>query len=481
MPPVSAASERFLYDQVGQLVVGMIDNRTLQPGERVPSLRKMSRQLKVSVTTVMQAYVQLEERGYIEARPQSGYFVRNRRQIEVRVPRKSRPRGAPRAVAVGDTVAAILSATKQQGVVPLGIANPSPELLPVKALNRALARVSAGQSPASIDYCFPPGNEELRRQIAFRTVDLGCDVGPDDIVIANGCTEALSLSLSAVARPGDVIAVESPAYFFVLEMIERLGMLALEICTDAETGLCLDTLERELGRHTVRAVVTVANFHNPLGSLMPDANKQRLVAMLAARDIPLIEDDIFGDLHFGETRPRIAKCFDRDGLVLTCSSFSKTLAPGYRIGWVIAGRFTDAVLKIKRTMGFSATPTQLAVAEFLRSGGYDRHLRRLRTAYRDQVQRMRDHVAQVFPVGTRITRPQGGFVLWVELPPGVDSMELHEQALRAGVSIAPGTLFSPTQKFRRFIRLNAGMVWNDTLRAAVDTLGGLVHALVARG
>lgn len=480
MATVSATRDAFLYDQVGQLVVGMIDNQTLQPGDRVPSLRKMSRQLKVSVTTVMQAYVTLEERGYIEARPQSGYYVRSRRRIEARVPRKSRPRSAPRPVAVGDTVAAILAATRQQGVVPLGIANPSPELLPVKALNRALARVSADHSQASIDYSFPPGNEELRRQIAFRTVDLGCQVGPDDIVIANGCTEALSLSLSAVARPGDVIAVESPTYFFVLEMIERLGMLALEICTDAETGLCLDTLERELGRHDVRAVVTVANFHNPVGSLMPDAGKQRLVAMLAERGIPLIEDDIFGDLHFGETRPRIAKCFDRDGLVLTCSSFSKTLAPGYRIGWVIPGRFTGAVLKIKRTMGFSATPTQLAVAEFLRSGGYDRHLRRLRAAYRDQVQRMRDHIAQVFPAGTRITRPQGGFVLWVELPPGVDSMELFEQALAAGVSIAPGTLFSPTQKYRRFIRLNAGMVWSDPLRAAVDTLGRLVHALAAR-
>jgi DNA-binding transcriptional MocR family regulator len=480
MATVSATRDAFLYDQVGQLVVGMIDNQTLQPGDRVPSLRKMSRQLKVSVTTVMQAYVTLEERGYIEARPQSGYYVRSRRRSEARVPRKSRPHSAPRPVVVGDTVAAILAATRQQGVVPLGIANPSPELLPVKALNRALARVSAAHSPASIDYSFPPGNEELRRQIAFRTVDLGCQVGPDDIVIANGCTEALSLSLSAVARPGDVIAVESPTYFFVLEMIERLGMLALEICTDAETGLCLDTLERELGRHDVRAVVTVANFHNPVGSLMPDAGKQRLVAMLAERGIPLIEDDIFGDLHFGETRPRIAKCYDRDGLVLTCSSFSKTLAPGYRIGWVIPGRFTGAVLKIKRTMGFSATPTQLAVAEFLRSGGYDRHLRRLRAAYRDQVQRMRDHVAQVFPAGTRITRPQGGFVLWVELPPGVDSMVLFEQALAAGVSIAPGTLFSPTQKYRRFIRLNAGMVWSEPLRAAVDTLGRLVHALAAR-
>jgi len=480
MATVCPTRDSYLYDQVGQLVVDMIDKQTLQPGDRVPSLRKMSRQLKVSVTTVMQAYGALEEQGFIEARPQSGYFVRARRRAEPQVPRKSRPRSEPRPVAVGDTVAAILAATKQRGVMPLGVANPSTELLPVKAMNRALARVSADQSLASIDYCFPPGHEELRRQIAFRTVDLGCNVGPDDIVIANGCTEALSLSLSAVARHGDVIAVESPAYFFILEMIERLGMLALEICTDAETGMCLDTLERELDRHDVRAVVTVANFHNPVGSLMPDTSKQRLVTMLAERAIPLIEDDIFGDLHFGETRPRIAKCFDRDGLVLTCSSFSKTLAPGYRVGWVIPGRFSEAVLKNKRTMGFSATPTQLAVAEFLRSGGYDRHLRRLRTAYRDQVQRMRYHVAQVFPEGTRITRPQGGFVLWIELPLGVDSLELHELALQQGVSIAPGTLFSPTQKYRRFIRLNAGMVWSDEVRGAVDTLGEIVHELAAR-
>ncbi len=479
MAVVDPVGERFLYDQVGQLVVAMIDNQTLQPGDRVPSLRKLSRQLQVSVTTVMQAYGRLEEQGFIEARPQSGYYVRSRPTADPQVPRKTRPSSEPRPVAVGDTVAAILAATKQPDVVPLGIANPSPELLPVKTLNRALARVAGERSLTSIDYTFPPGHAELRRQIAYRTAALGCEVGPDDVVIANGCTEALSLALSAVAKPGDVIAVESPAYFFVLEMIERLGMLALEICTDAETGMCLDTLERELDRHPVRAVVTVANFHNPVGSLMPDAAKQRLVRMLAEYQIPLIEDDIFGDLHFGDARPRIAKCYDDDGLVLTCSSFSKTLAPGFRIGWVIPGRYLDAVLKLKRTMGFSATPTQLAVAEFLRSGGYDRHLRRLRSAYRDQVQRMRYRVAQAFPQGTRITRPQGGFVLWVELPAGVDGMELFERALRRGISIAPGTLFSPTQKYRRFIRLNAGMLWNDAVCAAVDTLGELVHELAA--
>lgn len=481
MAGVAPSQDRFLYDQVGQLVVSMIDQGTLTPGARVPSLRKMSRQLKVSITTVMQAYVHLEEQGYIEARPQSGYFVRHRHPQQPAVPRKSRPRGEPRRVAVRDTVEAILSATKQRGVVPLGIANPSTELLPVKALSRALARVASGQALAGIDYCFPPGHEELRRQIAFRSVDLGCEVGPADVVIANGCTEALSLALSAVAKPGDVVAVESPTYFFVLEMIERLGMLALEVCTDAETGLCLDTLERELGRHDVRAVVSVPNFHNPVGSLMPEAHKERLVAMLAERGIPLIEDDIFGDLHFADTRPRIAKCYDREGLVLTCSSFSKTLAPGYRIGWVLPGRFTGEVLKLKRTMGFSATPTQLAVAEFLRSGSYDRHLRRLRAAYRDQVERMRFEVAQTFPDGTRVSRPQGGFVLWVELPAGVDSMELLDRALAQGVSVAPGTLFSPTQRFRRCIRLNAGMLWNDEVRDAVGRVGALARELADRG
>jgi DNA-binding transcriptional MocR family regulator len=437
-------------------VVAMIDNQTLQPGDRVPSLRKLSRQLQVSVTTVMQAYGRLEEQGFIEARPQSGYYVRSRPTADPQVPRKTRPYSEPRPVAVGDTVAAILAATKQPDVVPLGIANPSPELLPVKALNRLPTGPRRAASPDRLPHRRARLRGGSRRRGDRQRLHRGAFAGTQ--------------------RGGEARRRDRR---FVLEMIERLGMLALEICTDAETGMCLDTLERELDRHPVRAVVTVANFHNPVGSLMPDAAKQRLVRMLAEYQIPLIEDDIFGDLHFGDARPRIAKCYDDDGLVLTCSSFSKTLAPGFRIGWVIPGRYTDAVLKLKRTMGFSATPTQLAVAEFLRSGGYDRHLRRLRSAYRDQVQRMRYRVAQAFPEGTRITRPQGGFVLWVELPAGVDGMELFERALRRGISIAPGTLFSPTQKYRRFIRLNAGMLWNDAVCAAVDTLGELVHELAA--
>jgi DNA-binding transcriptional MocR family regulator len=475
---LNASHEKFLYDQVADLVGGMIDNGTLKPGDRVPSLRGMSRRLNVSVATVMQGYMALERQGLVESRPQSGFYVRHRRRAEARVPKRTRPKIAPRPVRFGDTVESTFSLNHEPGVLPLGIANPAAELMPVKGLTRAMSQVMNRHGSEALTYCFPPGDHDLRRQIAYRSASLGCDAGPDDIVITNGATEALALSLSTVARRGDVIAVESPTYFCVLQLIESLGMLALEICTDPDTGMCLDSLERALSRVDVKAVLTVANFNNPIGSLMPDSNKERLVGMLAERDIPLIEDDIYGDLYFGDHRPRMARYYDRGGRVLTCSSFSKCLAPGYRVGWSMPGRYRKAVTQWKQSLS-SATATlpQLAVAEFLRGGSYDRHLKRLRKAYREQVDQMRYSLAEHFPEGTCITRPQGGFVLWLQLPCGVDSREYYQRALAEGVSVTPGELFSPGTKYRNFIRISCGYPWSEDIERAVATLGRIAHRL----
>jgi DNA-binding transcriptional MocR family regulator len=293
-----------------------------------------------------------------------------------------------------------------------------------------------------------------------------------------------------------VIAVESPTYFSVLQLIEQLGMLALEVPTDPSEGMHLDSLEERLRERRVKAVISVANFANPTGALMPDANKRRLVEMLSERQIPLIEDDINGELFFSAVRPANAKRFDTDGWVLTCASFSKTLAPGYRVGWVLPGRFKDAVIGYRvgwvlpgrfkdavikaKQVSTSATASlpQLAIAEFLRTGSYDRHLRRLRSAYREQVECVRNTVGELFPGGTRITRPQGGMVLWVELPRGVDSVELFNKALAAGVSITPGPLFSPTRKFKNYLRITCGRPWDEDIAHALQTLADLVEQML---
>jgi len=474
MRAAAIRKDQLLYDQVAKVVRDMVAEGAVAPGERVPSLRSMSRQLKVSITTVMQAYALLEDEGLIESRPQSGYFVTARPGVAIPAPRRSRTQRAPRQVKVGGAVQSIFSMAGRDDIVPLGVANPSPDLLPVRTLNR-LVRHVAGRFPAeTLNYNFPPGDPGLRREIALRASSLGGAVSPEDVIVTTGATEALTTSLSAVAGPGDIVAVESPAYFMLLQVIESLGMMALEIATDPATGMVLDDLQKAVEQIPVKAVISNANFHNPTGSLMPDANKARLVEMLAGKGIALIEDDIYGDLYFTDERPRTLKSFDTEGNVILCSSYSKTVAPGYRIGWVIPGRYYQQVLDRKQLVSScTASLPQLVMAEFLHSGGYDRNVAALRRHYREQVQRMRGAVADHFPAGSRVSEPRGGFVLWVELPAGSECLELFNRAMQEGISLTPGVLFSSTGKYRNFIRLSAGQPWGPRIENAVATLGRL--------
>jgi DNA-binding transcriptional MocR family regulator len=330
-----------------------------------------------------------------------------------------------------------------------------------------------------MDYCVPPGHLRLREEIARRYVEIGLAVDPGDVIVTTGATEALALSLQTVARRGDIVAVESPMYFSVLRLIEKLGMLAVELDTDPETGICLDALESALETMDIKAVVTVPNFSNPIGSLMPEENKRRMVEVLEAANVPLIEDDIYGELYFDDTRPRVAKCYERKGGVFSCSSFSKTLAPGYRIGWVVADKqHHHKILEWKQaSSSASSSLAQYAIAEYLASGEYERHVQRLRNAYRNQTEQMRFMLAQHFPKGTRISNPRGGFVLWVEMPRGNDCIEVFNKALERGISLLPGMLFSAARRYKNFIRISCGQPWSKALEQSVIELAGIVSPL----
>lgn len=467
-----------LYEQIVAHIGSLVDRGALRPGERIPSVRRLSLQRGVSINTVLQAYRLLEDRGMIEARPQSGYYVRPRLWRPPPEPEPSDPPPGATRVSVVDLVMSVLHAARSPDIVPLGAAVPSPELLPTLALNRAMASIARRLGRSSNAYEFSPGSEALRVQIARRALEAGCTLAPDDIITTCGCQEALMLSVLAVARPGDTIAIESPTFYGILQTIEVLGLRALEIPTHPRDGMNIEALAFAIEQRRVRAVLLVSNFNNPLGSRLPDARKRQLVALLAAHDIPLIEDDIYGDLGFDPVRPKSAKAFDRKGLVLLCSSFSKTLAPGYRVGWVAPGRFMREVERMKLVSSV-ATPTlpQLAIAEFLSNGGYDRYLRRVRRAYAEQVGTMTRAISRSFPDGTKVTRPLGGYVLWVELPRGVDALELHRLALTQRISIAPGPIFSAKQKYRNFVRLNCAHPWSEAIEQAVVTLGRLVAEL----
>jgi DNA-binding transcriptional MocR family regulator len=473
-PPTSPAT---LYQRVALRISELVERGTLRPGERVPSVRHYSEREKVSIATVIQAYRLLEDRGLIEARPQSGYYVRVKRWAPPPEPERSQPSRRAVDVRVSELVMQIVKAARQPGLVPLGASLPATELCPIVELNRAMAAVGRRHPAQANHYDTPPGNLALRTQVARRAMEASCALGPDDVITTVGVTEALNLCLRAVARPGDVIAVESPAYFGILQIIESLGMRACEIPTYPREGICLDELARRLKSCRIKACVFTLNFSNPLGSCMPDEKKQALVKLLTRHEIPLIEDDIYGALSFDSKRPNVAKAYDESGWVMLCDSFTKTLSPGYRVGWVAPGRFKPRVEFLKY-VSTSATPSlpQMAVAEFLQNGGFDHHLRKIRRAYREQMQLVSAKVSQCFPEGTKVTRPTGGMCLWVEMPKGVDALRTYEAALSAGIGITPGHLFSPKPKFTNYIRLHCGNPWSPEIEQALQKVGAIVAA-----
>jgi len=475
---VSTEKGKSLYETLAERVAFLVDEGTYRPGERVPSIRSLSQQFKVSVNTVKEAYRLLEDRRVIEARPQSGFFVCARLPEEVRAPVISTPELSPVTVSISDLTARVMRDTLDTELVQFGCAIPNPEMLPIDRLNRMLSSEARRFRNQSIAYAMPPGNPRLRQQISQRLVLSGCTLRPDEIVITDGCTEAVALALRCLCRPGDTIAVETPVYYNFLQLVESQGLKALEIPTDPSEGISLEALAYALEHNSIRACLVISNFNNPLGSRMSDARKKQLVEMLAEQDVPLIEDDIYGDLAHDGERPSVAKAYDRSGQVLLCSSFSKTLAPGYRVGWIAPGRYQEQFerLKMVNTIA-SASPTQMAIAEFLANGGYDHHLRTIRRVYARKVAQMAEAIGRHFPSGTRVSRPRGGFSLWVEMPEACDAIELYRLSLKSGITLAPGNLFSVTGKYRNCVRLNAAF-WAEREERAIQELGSLAGDLL---
>ena len=472
-----------LYETIASDISELIRNGVLGPGDRLPSVRQTCTSRQVSQSTVFQAYYLLEAQGLVESRERSGYFVAVRGNTLPPEPDTvSLPDEASLPLNVSDRVFEVLESTMKRDVVPFGSAFPSPLLFPMARLARMMSKSVQSLDPwASVDD-LTPGNARLRRQLALRYLIDGLHVHADDIVVTNGALEALNLCLAAVTRPGDAVLIESPAFYGSLQAIERQGLMAIAVPTHPREGMDLDAAERALERHRPKACWLMTNFQNPLGSLMPDEKKRDLVRLLARYQVPLIEDDVYGELYFGERRPSSAKSFDTEGLVMHCSSFSKCLAPGYRVGWVAAGRFTRQVARHKLAASLTTcAPAQGALALFLEQGGYDRHLRTLRYKLAMQQSVFIEALGRHFPAGTRVTRPKGGYFLWVELPDMVRALDVHRIALARGISVAPGPIFSPQPGFEHCIRLNCGHLWDERAEAAMATLGRIIGELAGTG
>ncbi len=461
------------YQRYAEELAGLIRDGELPAGARLPSVREASRQRRISPSTVFEAYYLLQARGLIESRPRSGFFVRAEAGRPP-APARALPAVRSRPVAVSELVFEVLEATRRPGLVPLGSAFPGPELFPLQALARALSGSMMNLESARIVEDLPPGNEQLRHQIALRYGLSGTKVAPEEIVITNGAMEALTLSLQAVTGPGDAVAVESPAFYAALQALERLRLRAVEIPCDPARGLDLAALAEALRRHPVKACWFMPTFQNPTGSSLDAAGRRALMRLLEAHEVPLIEDDVYAELHYGAHPLPPVKALDTRGLVMHCSSFSKCLAPGYRVGWVAAGRHAEAITHAKTMTTLStAVPSQHALARYLDGSGYERHLRKLRRTLARQYDLAARLAARHFPPGTRLGVPAGGYFLWVQFPDGVDTLAMQRQALERGINLAPGQIFSATQQFGNCLRLNFGHPRDPMFEPAVREVGAM--------
>lgn len=475
------AMETPAYQRIADELGALIRSGRIAAGTRLPSVRELAAQRRVSIATAIGALRVLDLRELAEARPRSGYFAR-RPRLAAPEPAMSRPQLRARTVRVSDVIARMFSAIGDGALdpVPLGAALPDPGLLPQQALQRATARLARAEPRLLSGYGLLDGSPRLRRWIAARYLRSGTVLDEGEPIVTNGCMEALNLALRAVCAPGDGVAVESPCYFGFLQIVEALGLKACEVPTHPRRGLSVAALERALtsaGGRGIRACLLSPAHSNPSGATMGDADKATLVMLCRRHGVTLIEDDLYGELQFSGPRPRPLRSFDDRGEVILCSSFSKTLAPGAHVGWIAAGRHAERVRSLKFASSASTPPlVQEAIAELLEGGVYDRHLRRLRSACEQQLRQATQCLLAAFPAGTQVAQPDGGFLLWVQLPEGVDTLELYRRAADEGVEFAPGPLFSASGGFANALRINCGHRITPRIERAIGRLGALAGA-----
>lgn len=467
-----------LYLQIADRIEQLIEKEVLKIGDKLPSVRSISKEQGVSLSTAFQAYYHLEAKGLIEPRPKSGYYVRFSPRKLRDIPKTCEPVKKASEVTVNEMISRVYHNNTAENLLKFSLAVAADSMLPAAKIAKSMVQAIRKSPDGGIGYESTQGNVNLRRQIARMSIQWGGVISEDDVVTTSGCTDALTLSLCAVTQPGDTIALESPAYYGSLQLAASLGLKVLEVPTNPVTGVDLDYLDKAIPRFNIKACLFVTNFNNPLGSCMPDTHKRELVRILEKYDIPLIEDDIYGDIYFGRERPSLCKTFDESGIVLTCNSFSKALAPGYRVGWTLPGKYKDKVLRLKRNHSIACPSLpHAAIAHFLENDRYEHHLRGMRKQLHTQSLRYLQAIADYFPEDTLVTRPTGGFVLWLALNESINTYELYELALKQRITFAPGRMFSLQDRYRNCLRISFGNPWNKQVEEGIKTLGKLIRKL----
>ena len=476
------AQKKYRYQNLANELENKITLGQYKVGEKLPSLRNLHARTGLSITTINQAYIELENRGLIEPREKSGFYVKPLINNLLPLPSSNKRLGRPRKVSVNSLAEFVQASIQDKDLLPFGAALPATQLLPVKQLSQSAKSVTGKYFKGTgLNYGPPDGTSELKRQIANRTIGYGHHIEEEEILITSGCMDAIQLCLRAISKTGDVIITESPTFTCYLQLIEDLGLLALELPTSPRSGIDLVALEKALKNNKVAGCILNPNFQNPLGYQMPDESKVKFLDIMAHHKVPIIEDDIYGDLYFGNARPSTLASLSDKGTVLYCSSFSKSLVPDLRVGWVIPGKFKEKISRLKFNSSIAPPKlNQLIIADFLQKGLYERHLRKYRTALKNQVSNTALAIARYFPDGTKITAPDGGYILWVELSKNIDSIELFHLAREEHIFIIPGGLKTSTGKYKNCIRISCGHPWDEKLERGIKRLGKIIKQLKNR-
>jgi DNA-binding transcriptional MocR family regulator len=447
--------KQYRYEAVAAVIETHIRAGRYKPGDKLPSVRDLKEKYGASVTTIQKVYEQLIVQGLVVNIPRSGYYVSR----EAEQPAESAP-VAVTAPVTRDTffssnLAAITSRDlSRHALAEFNVAAAGDLLLPQKLILRTMQQVIREHGVGLLRYYPSNGAQELREHIVQRAARHHTNLHPDELIITDGALQALYIALSAVCAAGDIIAVESPCVFSVLEVARTLRLRIVEIPIDSHAGLDLDHFKRAAGSTAIRAIVVTPNFQNPTGTLLSEAQKRNLLQIAQQYGIAIIENDLYGDLYFTGKRPSNIRSYDESGLVLTYSSYSKTLAGGIRLGWLSPGRYFRQAEQIKFSLGSTVAPVyQETVNKLLSTNSYDRHIRAFRAKLAKQAHHTVQLVSAHFPEGTQATMPDGGYHLWVQLPEATDMQAFYEACNNIGVRFTPGSTFSFSGRYQQYFRL----------------------------
>ncbi len=470
MPKMS----QFLYESIAEQFRKNIESKLWPVGHKLPSIRTLSKSYNSSKISIQTALQKLEAAGLVEARPRSGYFVK--KQEQPHQPQHRLEINQPTKIELPDLFYQIMQKSAAFDIYPSARIQPTGNH--ILNLNRHINRAMRHQASSNALYYSPPqGNLDLRHQITQHYLSRKLYVKPEQICITAGCQNALFLALSTCTKPGDTVAIESPAFYGVLQILQQLDLKVIEVPSSATQGILLDKLESVAKKWSLKVLIVTPNFSTPTGSLMPESNKARLCELADKLQFNIIEDDIYGDLGFHRAVLPL-KAYDKYNKVILCGSFSKSLSRDLRIGWIFSEKQLNKITHLKMLTQLSnCESTQQGLTSFIGEGFYRKHLLEYRKRLLNQRNKLIQLLNQYWDFSFKYTMPEGGLCLWIELQINEDSLLLYNLAIEHNIILTPGALFSTTPIFNKYIRLSFAHEFQEERVAALKKLGQIIKRL----